>query len=253
MTTTNEALKSAGLTDKEIVVYLDLLHNGESQTGKICERTRIPSSYIYTILNGLIAKGLVNYKPVNNIKVFRASDPDALAHLFEEKENQIKNEKKEILDLVGKLKSIEPTESRFNDFKYFEGIRGIKALYSKIINSWKSGDEYFIASAPLESFKKLDAFFMEIVHKKRIADKVKLKIIVNKNSEPWGVKRAKMPLTEVRYLDIDTRTEYGVLNEYFFLITYDKEPYGLLIKDKNFASTYRTFFEILWNNAKIEK
>ncbi len=245
-----EALKSTGLSEREALTYLDLQQYGESQTGKICERTKIPSSQIYTILNSLSEKGLVNFKIVNNIKVFRASEPDSLANLFEEKEKQIEEEKKHLLDFISKLK-VKPTElSRLGDFKYYSGIRGIKSLYTEIINSWKNGDEYYIVSAPLESFSKLEGFFLDVVHKKRVKDKVKLKIIINKNSKKRGPVRAKMPLTEVRYLDISTRTEYGVLNDCFFLITYGKQLYGLLIKDENFAQTYKIFFNLLWGIAK---
>ncbi len=243
-----EALMAAGLSEKEAVVYLDLLAHGESQTGAICKRTKIPSSHIYSILGILLEKGLVNYKLVNNIKVFRASEPDALSQLFEEKEKEIREEKGKLLESVSKLKLIRP-EERMRDFKYFKGIRGIKSLYMEIINSWKKGDEYYIASAPLESFSKLEGFFLEIVHKKRVKDKVKLKMLVNKAGKDWGEARERMPLTEVRYLDMDTNTEYGVLNEYFFLISYGKEPYGLLIKDRNFADTYGKFFELMWGQA----
>lgn len=245
-----ESLKSAGLSEREALTYLDLQQYGESQTGKICERTKIPSSQIYTLLSGLLEKGLVNFKIVNNVKVFRASDPDSLAVLFEEKEKQIEEEKKQLLESISKMKVVPSEISKLSDFKYFSGIRGIKSLYIEITNAWKSGDEYYIASAPLESFHKLEGFFLDVVHKKRIKDKVKLKIITNKNSKKYGMSRKKMQLTEVRYLDVETKTEYGVLNDYFFLISYGKEPYGLLIKDSNFAETYKTFFELMWGLAK---
>jgi len=241
-------LRSVGLSEKESIAYLDLQQHGESQTGKICERTKIPSSHIYSILNKLLELGLVSYKVVNNIKVFKASDPDTLERLFEEKEQTIRQEKTKLLDFVSKLKVV-PKAERLTDFKYFHGLRGIKSLYTEIINSWEKGDEYYVASAPLESFKKLEGFFLDVVHKKRVRDKVKLKMLVNRAGEPFGAKRKKMPLTEVRYLNIDTETEYGVLNDYFFLITYSKEPYGLLIKDKAFASTYKVFFDVLWQQG----
>ena len=245
-----EALKAAGLSEKEAQVYLDLQTHGASQTGKICDRTRIPSSRIYTLLDSLLKKGLVSYKLVNNIKVFRAADPDNLAYLFEEKEKKIRKEKEALLESISKLKIIPSPMERLTDFKYFYGLRGIKSLYIEIINSWKKGDKYYIASAPLESFKKLEGFFLDVVHKKRIRDKVKLKMLVNKGSERWGEQRKKMAFAEVRYIEADTKTEYGVLNNYFFLISYGKEPYGLLVKDKNFANTYKTFFELLWKTAK---
>lgn len=245
-----QLLELAGLSEKEAQIYLDLLQNGASQTGKLCERTKIPSSHIYSFLSNLLEKGLVSYKLINNRKVFSASAPDALAHLFDEKEKQLKTEKSKLFEFITQLKKVPAEAPRLNDFKYFQGIRGIKSLYSEIMDYWHPGDEYCIASAPLESFRKLEGFFVEVVHKKRIQDKVYLKIIINNNSEKFGGIRKKMPLTEVRYLDIDTRTEYGVLKDYFFMITYAAEPYGLLIKDANFAGTYKTFFEILWELAR---
>jgi len=244
-----KALNAIDLSDKEALTYLDLQKYGESQTGKICKRTKIPSSYIYNILTNLISKGLVNYKIINNVKVFRASDPDSLINLFDEKEKKIVDEKNKLIKLIKELK-IKPKQiDRLSDYKYYEGIRGIKSLYNEIINSWNSGDEYYIASAPLEAFTKLEGFFINIVHKKRVKDNVSLKIIVNKNSKKYGYIRKKMPLCEVKYLDINTTTEYGVLNDYFFLINYSREPYGLLIKDKNFSNTYKIFFNLLWNQA----
>jgi len=118
---------------------------------------------------------------------FRASDPDSLAVLFEEKEKQIEQEKDRLLSFISKLKVKPSGISKLSDFEYFSGIRGIKSLYTEIINSWKAGDEYFIASAPLESFSKLEGFFLDVVHKKRIKDEVKLKILINKIGKKWGL------------------------------------------------------------------
>jgi sugar-specific transcriptional regulator TrmB len=245
-----ETLQSAGLSEKEAAAYIDLLQYGESQTGRICKRTKIPSSHIYTILNNLLEKGLISFKLVNNIKVFKAAEPDTLTHLFDEKEQTIRKEKEQLLKSISELKVMPSAIERLTDFKYYHGLRGIKSLYTEIMNSWKRADEYYIASAPLESFTKLEGFFLDVLHRKRIKDKVKLKILINKDSERWGLPRKKMPFTEVKYMNIKTQTEYGVMNDYFWLVSYGKEAYALLIKDKNFASTYKAFFEILWDNAE---
>lgn len=247
---TISALRSAGLSEKEAIVYIDLLSNGESRTGAICNRTSIPSSNIYATLSNLKKLGLVNFKLVNNVKVFRSSDPDALALLFEEKEARVRHEKEGLLGLISSMKSLPKEAERFQDFKFFKGMRGIKSMYVEIIHSWKHGDEYCIASAPLESFKRLEPFFVDVVHRKRIRDGVRVKMIVDRAGERYGLRRERMPLAEIRYLDIDTKTEYGVLNDLFFLVSYGKEPYALLIKDRNFADTYKVFFGLLWNQAR---
>ncbi|PIN75646.1 hypothetical protein COV18_02255 [Candidatus Woesearchaeota archaeon CG10_big_fil_rev_8_21_14_0_10_37_12] len=243
-----QALIAAGLTNSEAKAYIDLRFNGESQTGKICTRTNIRSSHIYTILNSLLEKGLVTYKVINNIKVFSASSPENLAHIFEEKEKKIKDEKGKLLASITQLKAI-PQHDRLTDFKYFSDIRGVKSMFTEIMNLWNKNDSYYVAAVTLKSFQKLEPFFLEF-HKKRIKDKVSLKIIFDRKGKQWGEIRKTMPKTEVKYLDLETFTEYGVLNDYLFLASYGEKPYGLLIKDKNFAETYKTFFEMLWKIAK---
>ncbi len=244
-----KTLESTGLTKKQSETYLDLLIHGNSQTGKICKRTNIPSSHIYQILETLVEKGLISFKLINNIKIFKANDPTSLKNLFDEKEKKIKQEKKELLKSISELKIIPPDFEKNSDFEYYKGVSGIKSLFNKIMNSWKKEDEYYIASAPNQAFKKMEGFFINEVFKRKNKDKIKLKILINRDSKEFGEKRKKEPLTKVKYLKINTSTEYGVLNDYFFLINYNKEPYALLIKDKNFAQTYKAFFEILWDNA----
>ncbi|MDO8556753.1 MAG: iron-containing alcohol dehydrogenase [Nanoarchaeota archaeon] len=136
------------------------------------------------------------------------------------------------------------------DIQHFKGINGIKSMYRIIMDSWKPKDEYIIAAAPLESFLKLEDFFLKTVHKKRIKDKVVMKILINRNGENYSIVRDNMPYTQVRFLDMDTKTEYGILNDLLFLVDYGKEPCAILIKDKEFATTFRAFFDLLWNQGR---
>ncbi len=132
----------------------------------------------------------------------------------------------------------------------FSGIEGIKDLYIYLTKQWKPKDSYSIVSAPLQSFKLLEAFFLKTVHAKRINDRVMLKMIVNANAESYGLVRKKMPFSEVKFLNIDTTVEYGVLNDMLFIVDYGKNPYGVLIKDQNLANTFELYFNIMWQTGR---
>jgi predicted transcriptional regulator len=93
-------LKNLDLSEKEAMVFLDLNEFPESKTGSICSRTTIPSSHIYKILETLISRGLVSYKIVNNVKHYFASDPEFLSEVFEQKVQRLRNEKKEVLEVI---------------------------------------------------------------------------------------------------------------------------------------------------------
>ncbi len=240
-----EALENVGLGEKEAEVYVYLLKHGESKSGIICEKTKIPSSRIYFLLEELIEKGLVSFKMINNIKYFRANEPETLRDLFEKKEERLSAEKHAILASIPKLQQIKNQKLPFTDFRYFSGFNGIKSAYEEIMNLWKISDEVLVVSAPV-AFDKIDAFFMQVFNKKRIKDKVKLKIIITKEAEEYGEKREKLKLTEVKYSQMKTKVETLIFSDYLMLVDCGKEPYALLIKDEDFTETFREYFRVMW-------
>src|SRR3989338_8472122 len=120
----------------------------------------------------------------------------------------------------------------------FEGIDGIKQLYRLVASSWKPKDMYYIVSAHLESFSQLEQFFIDSVHKQRIQDRVVLKMIINKGAERYGLIRKNMPFTQIKYIDTATTAEYGILNDFLFIVNYTDKPYAVLIKDHDLTSTF---------------
>lgn len=132
----------------------------------------------------------------------------------------------------------------------FSGIAGIKKLYKEIMRSWRPKDEYYIAGAPIKSFKKLEQFFLEEVHKKRTQDKVVMKILINRGGEYYSYARKNMPYTKVKFLELESDMEYGVLNDILFLVNYGEEPYALMVQDLEAATTFKEIFKILWSQGR---
>lgn len=146
-------------------------------------------------------------------------------------------------------------KNNFNEklLKKYDGIDGIKKLYKLIINSWSPKDTYCIVSAPLDSFKKLEPFFLKTVHAKRIKDRVMIKMIINRNAQSYAIARENMPFTQIKFLDNKTTAEYGVLNDLLFIVNYDENPYGILIQDANLANTFKIYFDIIWKQGRVVK
>jgi len=172
-----QKLQSIGLTQNESKVYLFLLEHQEAKTGKICSKLNIPSSHIYQILEKLLEKGLVSFKLVNNVKIFRSVSPENLFSIFREKERQLEKEKKDLKKFISNLKTIQIKEHKENDFKYFEGTNGIRSMFTEFLKNLKTGAQWYISSAPL-AYERLNAFLMEELHPRRIKKKVNLKIII---------------------------------------------------------------------------
>jgi sugar-specific transcriptional regulator TrmB len=243
-----EKLKNTGLTTSESKVYLFLLQYKEAKAGIISKKANILSSHIYNILEKLLEKGIISFKIVNNIKVYRPVNPENLFFIIREKEKQIEKEKKELREFISTLKTIEVKPNKENDFKYFEGINGIRSMFSEFTDILKTNSTVHIASAPI-AYEKWNAFLLEYFQGPRMKKNVHQQLIVPISMKKYGKEREKLKLLEIKYTKIEQETEFGVSGDYLYFLSQGEKPYALLIKDKNFANTQKKIFDVLWNNS----
>jgi sugar-specific transcriptional regulator TrmB len=242
-------LMNIGFTQNEARTYTELLELKEAQTGLLCDKLKIPSSHIYRILNSLIKKGVISYKIVNNIKVFMSAPPEILNELFLEKQKKLEEERKKINELVLNLKKREPEKETYSNYKYYEGMIGIKAMWHEI-NSIMDKEIIIKAyTAKKESYERFVGFYTEH-HKLRKQKQVMEKLIFPKEDIKLAKKR-KDKFTEIKFMDLKNDAEWGILKNTFYVqyIT-GKTPRGFLIHDAIFAKTFESVFDHLWKIAK---
>src|SRR3989344_5083640 len=204
----SQVLKSIGLTDGEIRVYLSLLELGSSTTWNITKKSKISGSKAYEVLERLSQKGLISQITKNNVKYFEASSPEKIINYLEEKENQIESEKteirKKIPELILKQKNAEKSE-----VKVFTGFEGIKTVNEDIISTLNKGEEW-LSMGLTKQPEHWEIYFnkkQEIRAKKGIIHKH----LLNKKYKSLYERRKKLPHTQFRFLPEDfempTRTE----------------------------------------------
>ena len=92
-----ELLQKIGMNKSEVKVYLKLLELGSSTTGPIMHHAKVSSSKIYGVLQRLIEKGLVSFIIKSKTRYYHASSPEALLDYVHEKENEVENQKQNII------------------------------------------------------------------------------------------------------------------------------------------------------------
>src|SRR3989338_1767643 len=80
-----EVLRSIGLTENEIKIYIDLLKSGSSTSYDISKRTGIYRVHIYDKLEQLMSKGLASHVYEGSKKIFRATAPSKIKQYLEDR------------------------------------------------------------------------------------------------------------------------------------------------------------------------
>ncbi len=248
-----KSLVNAGFTMNESRVYLTLIELGESKTGLICEKTGIPSSHIYQILDALAKKGVIGFKLYKNAKIYHANSPDTLKAIFNTKKEELKHLENGINLAIESLKKTPKNMETVSDYKYFEGMKGIKSLWFEALSLMDSKDTLDAYTGDAESFEELTAFYLEEIHKVRIKKGIRSRMILPIGASEEAKLRKKMGKTEIRYLKRESGGEFIVHNNFVILQHTGKKevvPRGFLIKDKVFAKTFKEMFETMWLTAK---
>ena len=247
-----KSLEKVGLTNVEAKVYLTLIELKESQTGTLCDKSNIPSSRIYFILESLTKKGFVSYRMQNNIKVFMPSSPEIIKDLFKEKQKTIMEEGKEIENLIESLNSQQGEKEAFSRYKYFEGMPGIRALWLGLTEELKSmpKDKPILMYTGIKKAYESMLGLYEEFHKARMKSGIIYKIIYPLEETEVAKKRKKQ-LAEVRFMKLENEAEWGVIgNKFFIQYITKKVPRAFLIEDEVFAQSFRLVFNQIWKTAK---
>jgi len=247
-----QILEEIGLTKTEAKIYIALLELGQTTTTKIVRKARIHASKVYEFLDKLIQKGLVSYVIKSNKKYFSAAEPESLKELIKEKQNKLNEQEKDIERILPELKEIKKSREDIIQSEIYEGLKGIKSIYEKILSSLNKGETQYIIGAPRVGNELIEGFLLDW-HKKRIKKGIKCEYIYDGDARDYGKVREKMPLTEVKYLprNISSPMWIEIFKDYVVIGHIKKSNAVLfLIHDKEIAKGYLDYLGLIWKVAE---
>jgi|SRR3989344_2610016 len=235
-----EKLKEIGLNDKEIKVYIGLLQLGDSLVSEIANKTKINRSLLYTILTNLSDKGIVTYIIKNNIRYYRAAEPEKILSMLKEREKFFES-------LLPELKDLHKPKTKKPVVEILEGKEGIKTILNDVLKIKKEWYAFNIpGKGPEVLGPKAEAF-----EKERQKLRITLKVICVKTEE--GIKRgkqfSKMKHTFVKYTpkSYESPASNWIYGDRIVIIFWYMEfPFAIRIIDKNLAESYKNHFKALW-------
>ncbi|MBU4086753.1 MAG: hypothetical protein KKB21_04225 [Nanoarchaeota archaeon] len=228
-------LEKAGLSKGEIEVYLILLKLGSSLVSKIAQETGLHRTNIYDTLEKLREKGLVSYVIRENRKYYSSTNPDKLLDYIKERETEIES----ILPELKGYMSIPRSESIVEVYK---GKEGLKSVLKDII---KEGKDYVVLEEEGYIQKVLPYFYPQFnvqLNKSKIKVRVLTKDVKN------IAKRSLMQIRSLpKFLSFPSAT--AIYGNKVAIFVWDEPYHAILIKSKQVADSYRSFFDTLWKQA----
>jgi len=210
-----EPLKQIGLTGGEVKIYDALLELGESTRTTLAKRSGISPSKIYDVANRLLEKGIISAVKKNGVMHFAAADPGRLKTFLEQKEEELRRERKLVDELLPQLLLKYQKTEEEADVEVFYGWEGMKTAYDDISKALGPGDlNRVLGASSGQNDQQADIFFDQFYQKKRKRG-FGTRIIFNENMRSNKRRTAifcEEP-NELRFLYNDTFTEINMYKE----------------------------------------
>jgi len=237
-----EIFEDIGLTKREIKVYLALLELGSTTIGSILEKTQIPSSKIYEIINRLKDKGLVSYVKIENKRHYQAADPDSILTFLDEKRNKIS----EVLpELLAKQKLAKKKQS----VELYEGKKAIFNLFRNLISNTKPGEIYQSFTPDIKEHSKPDlTTFYKNLQKRRAEKKLNVQLLIpSKDKELFKqIYSKQVNPKSTKFTNFVFPQGITIFRNTIILLKWAGNPSAIKIESGDMAEEFRSFFSEIW-------
>lgn len=225
--------KEIGFSEKEAKIYLLLVKDGELSAPKIAKTLGIERRTVYDIIETLFKKGWVSKKQIHNNHIYSITNPELI-------EDDIYEKYKSFKKIVPRLKNLKKDKT-YPSINILYGKNAVKTLMLNLFKTKKNVSLMGRGGYLLEQLG--DSKFQYIPKLK----KLKLRMIQTKE-----FKDKLFELGQIRYFPKGAKfdTAFLTFSDYVYLFAKYEDIVLIEIKDKNFAKTYKTYFEYFWKISK---
>ncbi len=248
MTSLEQNLKQLGLDEKEASVYVSALQLGTDTAYNIARHAGMKRSTVYVKLGELNLRGLVEISQTKKATIYRAVSPRRLVQEIEFRKNQAE----EILPTLLALYKSDPGKPRI---QILEGERAMEETYEDIIHAIKNKEEV-VAFGSLAHCQGKNDYYLNEWAKTMKDHRFRTKELLDGGSFEQkyiqNVHRNKNPKHEIRTVPEGTFTNDNIIyGNRLAIFSTDKSLYVTIIEEKNIVNTYRNFFNLAWQSARL--
>jgi sugar-specific transcriptional regulator TrmB len=241
-------LNNIGLNRNQAKTYLTMLKLGKSSIIDIANESKISRTTLYDNIRKLEELDLVSEFWERGKKYFAAETPENILKVLEGKRKTVENILPDLLKTF-KVSKLNPRITIMNGKKGLVKMHKLSLVYNKKRLTRYLGEVESLFSYLPEKFIKnyIANRVKKGIHNQVITTK---KILARKKL--YSTRRNKECLRKVRYLDNINAIDTAFFNfdDKVFLISSSKEGFVVMIESQEFAKTFNSIFEFLWEVGK---
>ncbi len=242
-------LKNFGLSEKEIAVYLALVELGPSSVREISAKSKVNRGTSYDILKSLIEIGIVSYYNKESKQYFIAEQPEKLLSAIDRKKEDLDEVRGNIESSLPLIKTLFQKQGGRPTVKLYEGAKGIKLILEDVleeIGKSKNKEYYLYSSATVKERKNVYEGMPDF-SKKRVAKKIKVKIIsLGEGGQLAGLDERKAMPTSGKEINSTHEIIYAGKVAHISLDN-NENPVGVVIQNDAIYQTQKLVFEFNWS------
>lgn len=244
------------LSEKAATLFLSLIKHGKATATVLGRDTGITRTYVYDIMEGLIAQGLVSEIAERGVKAYEAVDHAGLMAFVSRRQKELIRLEKEALRTASEFNALKAGTTQKTRVRFFDGAEGIHQIYAEIkrdlaratapsdlitifsperveaaLPGWLTSGEYITVSAGMTK--------REIVSASNL-----LPHYHNKMKRGHGKHFFKVWPKKLGDFPVDT-ISWG--NKIVYVDVMDS-PSGIVIENAAMALTFRMWFERMWGS-----
>ena len=247
-------LQKIGLSNKESKVYMAALELGLDSVQNIANKAKVNRATTYSVLEGLISRGLIGTSQEGKKTLYSATSPDYLNTQFEIRKKEIEELQKSFKKILPQLSSLHNAKKNKPVIKYYEGKSGLLSCAEEFTQVFDSK-----SNEPARMIYNRDKFIKVVsleernsYAKMRTDRKIKSKVLYN--TSPENILRGRMGnRVIVDEKDYKFEGDIAIYKDYIKLSGLSEPINAIMIQDKSLANTLKVVFDMAWEMALRNK
>lgn len=241
-----EILQNMGLRTNEAKVYEALLTLGVTTANKIALEAKIQRRNVYDTIKKLKEKGLCSEYAEENIRKFKAINPQRLLDMLKEKEETLQQTLPEMVKHYDAISKVEETI-------VYRGMEAIKNVYWDVV---KVGEDYYTIGGRGNWLDPRWEFFLPKFDKERLKKGIKFRHLFY--HELKNPKHPRHAITKIlknskhRFLPKDFTSSCSIIiyGNRVGSMTWGEDPMVVVTISDVIAEGYKKYFEFMWQHCE---